>query len=927
MFRVRLSGLALGLTVLVSCADLPPIEGGQCGNGVVDPGEQCDTFATAGEGTACGEPDDGELACHYTCKEDAPCPAGWGCGPDDRCRFASGFVSETTSFPSGFSEVMIGDADGDGAADIVGRLAGGNAVQAWYGDDSGSFGSRFHVNVGFGQAGASFGDLDDDGLVDVVVPLDEGVFVMLGKPDRTLAPVAYSSFELPTALPPVTAGGTPVPIDDLYTFTVGFKDLYSAPGLMFELGAPVNQIAFCFLNGCEDFSIASFQLLGDKRIVDLAGRMPRANVDVFGRPEEEFAIGFVGDSTVRIYTALPLDADGDGFFEAIPELRATISLPQPLVLPDALFVDLADGPRGYDPTAMHFGDVDGDGRLDFIAAVAGGDLGMQVAVARGNGDGTFQAAAVDARFAQLSQPDPDACELGVLSVGSRIPWPLAVADLDPSALDHRADYVTEAGIFMARGFDKLCPALIGYAGWTESAIGDFNHDGNLDVAAVGGDVTTGQRLRNVDFRTGDGTGHFNRVLRDTTHFATKLRAGDFDGDFVTDLALVELDWKDDATIDSESLTVFFGTAFGVPSAALSMGRLSYIDLLEPGYNPINALTFDVTGDLMAQSNSEKDGSGINSIAVMVGTPERRMLSPFALEGGDGPDDTYQIASVHVGDFALGEGAEPYDDLIAVTNRVRSDTSVDAGPSVWLIQGKARAEYRVSDARILTSDCPDPSAFAYGCALFTSGDLDGDGMAELIAVDNALCRGDSTGGAKLLVGRIGEQTITCTSQTLAAELPAPGMIRLVDLDGDARPEVLLASSSFGDDGGGGLPSTGGSVAILWNEGGTPAGAAPSYVPLTDLGLVLGGTAANLDADPERELVLLLERGIHVAQIDVTTRQISTPVLLYEMQFPFGQIVAGDVTGDELEDLVFSDVSQTRVFVSIAGGEEEVQREGP
>ena len=62
MSRVRFPSLAL-LIAQVSCADLPPIEPGQCGNGVVDPGEQCDTFATAGQGTVCGEPDDGELAC------------------------------------------------------------------------------------------------------------------------------------------------------------------------------------------------------------------------------------------------------------------------------------------------------------------------------------------------------------------------------------------------------------------------------------------------------------------------------------------------------------------------------------------------------------------------------------------------------------------------------------------------------------------------------------------------------------------------------------------------------------------------------------------------------------------------------------------------------------------------------------------------
>ena len=53
-----------------------------------------------------------------------------------------------------------------------------------------------------------------------------------------------------------------------------------------------------------------------------------------------------------------------------------------------------------------------------------------------------------------------------------------------------------------------------------------------------------------------------------------------------------------------------------------------------------------------------------------------------------------------------------------------------------------------------------------------------------------------------------------------------------------------------------------------------------------------------------------------------RTVAEPTLLVGMSLPMGAIEAGDVNGDGLEDLVFSDSSQTRVFVTIPGGEEVI-----
>ena len=78
-------GLALSLALLLplfGCTAFPVIEGGVCGNAVIDESkEDCDTFAE--KGLSCRPPGSaGE--CHYDCRPNAddgraPCPSRRGC--------------------------------------------------------------------------------------------------------------------------------------------------------------------------------------------------------------------------------------------------------------------------------------------------------------------------------------------------------------------------------------------------------------------------------------------------------------------------------------------------------------------------------------------------------------------------------------------------------------------------------------------------------------------------------------------------------------------------------------------------------------------------------------------------------------------------------------------------------------------------------
>ena len=85
---LRLASLAC-LVSLGSCADLPTIPAGVCGNSIVEEGEDCDTVSTKGAESVC-RPATVTGQCHYDCADTNKCPQGFGCGTDKICRAAKG---------------------------------------------------------------------------------------------------------------------------------------------------------------------------------------------------------------------------------------------------------------------------------------------------------------------------------------------------------------------------------------------------------------------------------------------------------------------------------------------------------------------------------------------------------------------------------------------------------------------------------------------------------------------------------------------------------------------------------------------------------------------------------------------------------------------------------------------------------------------
>ncbi|MDH3398981.1 MAG: FG-GAP-like repeat-containing protein, partial [Acidimicrobiia bacterium] len=126
------------------------------------------------------------------------------------------------------------------------------------------------------------------------------------------------------------------------------------------------------------------------------------------------------------------------------------------------------------PHSVNIADLDGDGSNDVVVALAGSN---DVAVLRGNGDGTFQAGEPYSVGADASSPNPKN---------------VAVADLDN---DDTLDLVTanqatgdlsvlsSFGV-VPSGFE-LKNTLVTAFGTHDVVVGDWNNDGKLDLASSG----------------------------------------------------------------------------------------------------------------------------------------------------------------------------------------------------------------------------------------------------------------------------------------------------------------------------------------------------------------------------------------------------------------------------------------------------------
>ncbi|MFT3767293.1 MAG: FG-GAP-like repeat-containing protein [Minicystis sp.] len=747
---LRRAGAALAAVTAValaaaSCADLAPLRAGACGNFVVDDGEDCDSRAAA-PGATCAAPGAAH-ACRYVCDPGtgATCPAGWGCGADGVCRKSAGTyapLGDLVSF-SALRTMATGDFDGDGVPDLL--LLGqpdalGRAAARIVHPATASAPAAVEP-IPKVLAAAAVGDVDADGLADVLFADVDGISLLRGRHDRSLDFASFPSL--------LFAAGTSlraVPLDVL-------PDL---PGhelvVMIDRGPQG-----VTLEHPADLSPAGklTDLPGGE--ADLAGDLAWGRLDE-ASPCDAIVFPYEGAGEVLIFSPCRPKGTGWGWNEG-GALRA-------VSLPEGAVVD-----RG-----VKLADLDLDGHLDLLVGASG-----HAFVAWGLGDGTFTSApsgGVPDTAAQYALP---------AAAGGDTAFPLAVGDVNA---DGTVDFVVPAGVVVSTPSGHV-PARVNLgAPWTVAEIADFNDNGRLDIAAASADAV------DIDFLDNAGGGVFNASTLATDGLVERLSAGDFDGDFITDLAFVQaLDHEGE---DRDALTVAFGAPHGPPRDITVMGsNFGDVEQLSMG-RVSGALGVDGLADVVVVSQPAETST--DAVFKLLGSTSRVMNAPLSLGGAGSPAFSIALAAGRFGERT---------DIAAV--------SVDpTSGALQLFRIDTDEQITSSEELKPASLLPDvfhpvnyggPVTFQYGLSA-AAANLQGDGTDELVLVAP---HGDTDDGAALLVADYDPAARAFTpreAQPFAGPITTDSAVRLFDVDGDGYPDALVNTGEAGAPG---------DLVIFWNDG--------------------------------------------------------------------------------------------------------------
>jgi hypothetical protein len=614
---------------ILSCTDLADIPGEGCGNGVVDAGEDCDSFGT----TAC-------VSCRWACSssENVACPNDFLCGADNVCRKPTGEY-EAVRVPALAYELLTGKFSGT-ARDEIWSRGPTSAVHSF--DATRRVLQTLSVpgsTTGFTRQGAAVLNINGDAFADAVMANPDGnLDILLGNSQRGLIPDSF-------------AARKELPAGRLFS---AVASRVNRPDLVLYAGNTL----YVRYDVIDDFS-ARYEL--ELTAEGTAERIGVGNIN--DSIEDELAIAKVGDSRVLIANLSP---DGE-----TPMKATTLSW---VTLPPEMEINWGAA----------FGEIDGNQHRDLIVgAQRKHDTEQVVLVAYGVGDGTFHSAsdtlppkAGDGKF----WPVPIATErsslqdqqMGAPNEPNRV---IAIGNLNGDSV---SDFVLQGGEFLLSGqrpfgdYDTCSVETVtrwkcqqGIALLDQklqfAAIGDFNGNGFPDVIALR------TPHDGFDFFNGTGKELFNLsvVAFDGLVQSTPLPViGDFDGDLNTDLAFT---YRNVSSQDSQ-LAILFGEHGTTPKQIVQLGGTGENPQLTVGHTNFNVQ--DNVSDLLAMW---KDGGALR-FATFDGRQDRHPYSPFTLtsKGPGGAVVRNAVQAVVGGKFS----AKSLDDVAAVTQQwTKEDVSI------------------------------------------------------------------------------------------------------------------------------------------------------------------------------------------------------------------------------------------------------------
>ncbi|NMO21577.1 VCBS repeat-containing protein [Pyxidicoccus fallax] len=711
--------------------------------------------------------------------------------------------------------LAVGDFNRDGAQDVA-VVSVGRSLQSQYRARPGKV--SVLLNGGQGALGLPMlqgtlrstsgqleaGDLDGDGILDLLAGTRWGAAVLRGQPDGSfqtedfmLANGVVSSL----GILPGTGGapalgwavGSHYDGRDFPTGTAAIGFLRPGSGGAFMVTQPTTADGKPLVWMGEEYvvsEVADFNEDGHPDLVMSSSDRPVSLA--LGSALGPFTFQPVLTTHARALATADFDADG----------HADI-----LVQDDAaLRVYRGDGHGGFTEASatvpplpvdrFRVVDLNADGAPDLAAVHRGASA---VTLWYGQGNGAFRSG-------------------GRLAVG-REPMDVAVAELDGTG--RRELLVAEAGdntlsvyrlpppSILEPSTPRACPLRVsaGEAPATpaplatlatgtrqpNSARGDFDGNGHADIAVVreGGGFT-------LLLNQGDG----NFVTRDvrTDLYMLEMAAGDFNGDGHDDLAAITLDPEDYPYPEYSTLDLLWGNgqgdfpdstrvsrtgAFGrIHLVAEDLNRDGHLDLVLS----VTAYCVPYTRRLLNQGNGQMTGVTLPDLNL---EPDDRCSDCFAPAiadfNRDGlPDILYHTVELNLGFTAPDGGNLPVDGFQRNWSHLDySVGDVDGDGTVDLLTAtKGEVDLYVGDGQG-TFKAPLRCDVAPAGAVLEARDVNADGIPDLVGVDADARR------AVLLLGQ-GQGTFLPARYYTLAEVPR--WVRSMDLLGDARPELVIMTTT-------------------------------------------------------------------------------------------------------------------------------------